>query len=168
MTFRDISLHRAIFLFTTTLQLACWAPEVVPNEPKRSPAELAGIAVANASASPINNTVESIETTQKRSLMNNRHSIKAQTPVGAQPESAQPENADKQFPYTTPLTGDNIPLLGHGGGTIMTLSAEQIESAQIDVLEERDGKVRILCKGCSIKHPFQAGWISSEYLPSDN
>ena len=74
----------------------------------------------------------------------------------------------KSFPYEAKLQGENIPLLGHGGGTILMLTAKELASATVEVLEEHDGKARVLCRGCSPSHPYQAGWISMDYIQTNN
>ena len=72
------------------------------------------------------------------------------------------------FPYTATIIGKDVPLLGHGGGVILRLTEASTQSAVIEVLEEQAGKARVLCRGCSTSHPFQAGWISLDYLKSTN
>ena len=74
----------------------------------------------------------------------------------------------KVFPHKATIIGDNVPLLGHGGGVILRLTEASTQSAVIEVLEEQAGKARVLCRGCSTSHPFQAGWISLDNLKSTN
>ena len=74
----------------------------------------------------------------------------------------------KVFPYKATIIGNDVPLLGHGGGVILRLTEASTQSAVIEVLEEQAGKARVLCQGCSTSHPFQAGWISLDYLKPTN
>ena len=139
---------------------ACWAPEVEQSMPKQSPAELAGLAIASASASSIDNNDPPPHTIVPQSSL----------VLKPRPEMAEPAAVDnapqplERFPYAAKIHGDSVPLLGHGGGLIMTLSDTNIQSATIEVLEEKNGQLRVLCQGCSKAHPNQAGWISTEYL----
>ena len=50
----------------------------------------------------------------------------------------------------------------------MMLSTNELKTATLEVLEERDGKARVLCRGCSPSHPYQAGWISMDYIHAKN
>ena len=83
-------------------------------------------------------------------------------------ESNEAIDEQKVFPYQAKIQGDNVPLLGHGGGTILRLTAKELNTATIEVLEEQNGKARVLCRGCSPSHPFQAGWISVDYIQPNN
>ena len=162
MTFRDISPH--IMFYLTSLLTACWAPEVEQPMPKQSPAELAGLAIASASASPINNIGPTSQDTQNKSPLESDllpKSVEQATVKNAPPPP-------DRYPYLAKMHGTQVPLLGHGGGLIMTLTEVNLQAATIEVLEERNGKLRVLCQGCSKVHPNQAGWISAEYLKRVN
>lgn len=164
MTFSDNCQHLTIYL-TCFLCTACWAPEVEPPSPKLSPAEIAGLSIASASAS-------SLESNELRHIPSqDKEMRKPEQKSKAQP--LKPETSDEDvlstieplvFPYQARLIGDDVPLLGHGGGTILTLSRKQLKGATIEVLEEQNEKVRVLCRGCSTSHPYQAGWISIDYI----
>ena len=160
MTFRDISPHIVFYLTSQLMLTACWAPEVKQPVPKQSPSELAGLAIASASASSISSGGPTNQTTDIRSPLelNPRPKMVEPTAVDNAPQPLD------RYPYSAQLDGANVPLLGHGGGLIMTLSEANIQSATIEVLEEKNGKLRVLCQGCSKAHPNQAGWISTEYL----
>lgn len=160
MTFRDISPHIVFYLTSQLMLTACWAPEVKQVVPKQSPAELAGLAIASASASSINSGDPTNETVESKSPLGLNPRPKTDEPTAV--ENA-PQPLDR-YPYSAKLHGANVPLLGHGGGLIMTLSETNVQSATIEVLEEKNGKLRVLCQGCSKAHPNQAGWISTEYL----
>lgn len=152
MTFRDISPHFCLLFTLVCSNAACWAPEVEPPSPKASPAELAGMIITNTANADV--TVQPA----------NRSPSKSSQPPQSPETSNESAERKPTFPYTAKLSGDNIPLLGHGGGVIMTLDTQTLQKATIDVLEERNGRLRVVCKGCSSKHPFQAGWISSDYV----
>jgi len=154
MTFRDISPHFCLLLTLASSNIACWAPEVEPPAPKASPAELAGAIITNTANAEIPSPPQQ------------SNKPKAKSPQTTQYPQGDNDKSDRKptFPYTAKLSGDNIPLLGHGGGIIMTLDQHTLQEATIDVLEEKDGRLRVVCKGCSDKHPFQAGWISSDYV----
>lgn len=93
------------------------------------------------------------------------NSIEGSTIV--QDSTAQMEQ-QRVFPYQATINGDNVPLLGHGGGTILMLTSKEFDTATIEVLEEHNGKARVICHGCSPSHPYQAGWISMDYIQSNN
>ena len=83
-------------------------------------------------------------------------------------QSTEPIEKQTVFPYQAKIEGDDVPLLGHGGGTILRLTAKELRAATVDVLEEQNGKARVLCRGCSSSHPYQAGWISMDYIQPNN
>ena len=83
-------------------------------------------------------------------------------------KSTQSMEKQTVFPYQAKIHGDDVPLLGHGGGTILLLTAKELHSATVEVLEEQQGKARVLCRGCSASHPYQAGWISMDYIQPNN
>ena len=167
MTFRDISPHIMLSLTSLFMLTACWAPEVKAPTPKSSPAELAGLAIASASASPISSVGQPSQNVQRNST-----SDVDLLPNGVEhkPVENAPAPSDR-YPYIAQIQGisdTQVPLLGHGGGLIMTLTEVNLQAATIEVLEERNGKLRVLCQGCSKDHPNQAGWISAEYLKRVN
>ena len=171
MTFRDKFQHLTI-LQVYFLCTACWAPEVEPPTPKLSPAEIAGLSIATASASSLDSTeMRPIPSQAKETLkpqQNKRVSVEVKDKTSTI-EVREDDSIDANaFPYQATLDGDEVPLLGHGGGTILTLGKEELISATIEVLEEKNGKVRVLCRGCSSSHPYQAGWISTDYIRPNN
>ena len=162
MTFSDNFQHFSIFLLCF-LCTGCWAPEVEPPSPKLSPAEIAGLSIATASASSLDSTeMRPIPSQAKETAkpQNNRQELVEVS----EREEAVTTVEEQVFPYQAKLEGDEVPLLGHGGGTILTLTKKETVSATIEVLEEQNGKVRVLCRGCSSSHPYQAGWISTDYI----
>ena len=163
MTFSDNCQHTCIIL-VCFLCSACWAPEVAPPAPKLSPAEIAGLSIATASASSLDSTEMRHIPSQGKETGNSDQSTKNQTSNFSEPKDTVTSIEPSTFPYQARLKGDEVPLLGHGGGTILTLTSKEISSATIEVLEEQNGKVRVLCRGCSPSHPYQAGWVSIDYI----
>ena len=166
MTFRDICQQFAFFSMVS-IQTACWAPEVESPAPKLSPAEIAGLSISTASASslPPDETINApIDVHNQQNLHPN---LNTATHPSARLEVTIEEPV-KVFPYEATILGKNVPLLGHGGGVILHLTDSSTQSAVIEVLEEQAGKARVLCQGCSKSHPFQAGWISLDYLKPTN
>ena len=148
MTFRDNFTHLGLILFLTT---GCWAPEVAPTTPKKSPAEIASLAISSAEAST---TVRSMVPPQE--LYSKEINPPSQT---EQTSEAPQQDAIVNYPFQAMLSGSTATLLGHGGGAILTLEAELLPQAQIKVLERKDELYRVICQNCTAKHPFQAGWI---------
>ena len=166
MTFGD-NLQHINILFLCFLSYGCWAPEVEPPAPKLSPAEIAGISIATASASSLGTeSVRQIPSQQALVDPTQRNTPKQDTIPSADLQT--PAANLQTFPYQATIRGDNVPLLGHGGGTILLLTSDKIRTANIEVLEEQNGKVRVLCRGCSPSHPYQAGWISMDYIQPNN
>ena len=166
MTFRVNSQHLSI-LFLSTLCFGCWAPEVEPPAPKLSPAEIAGMSIATASASALDaNSMRHIPSQQALVTPLQRKSSDQSSETDH--ESTKPIEKQTIFPYKAKIKGDDVPLLGHGGGTILLLTSEELHSATVEVLEEQQGKARVLCRGCSASHPYQAGWISMDYIQPNN
>ena len=165
MTFSDNLQHLRVLLLCS-LSFGCWAPEVEPPAPKLSPAEITGISIATASASALDpNLKRHIPSQQARVVPQSLNS--AESPTIVQDSTAQMEQ-QKVFPYPANIDADNVPLLGHGGGTILMLTSKELSAATIEVLEEHNGKARVICRGCSPSHPYQAGWISMDYIQSNN
>jgi len=166
MTFSDIY-KQFVFFSMIALQTACWAPEVEPPAPKLSPAEIAGLSIATASASSLapDDTMDAQVGVSSQSKTGPKVHTEPQ-PIVEQ-ENTTVEQV-KVFPYKATIIGKDVPLLGHGGGVILRLTETVTQSAVIEVLEEQAGKARVLCRGCSTSHPFQAGWISLDYLKSIN
>lgn len=166
MTFSDNLQHISI-LFICSLSFGCWAPEVEPPAPKLSPAEITGISIATASASSLGTDSMRHIPSQQALVDPTQRKTLEQDPVPSAELQAPVENL-QVFPYQATIQGDSVPLLGHGGGTILLLTSDTIKSAAIEVLEEQNGKARVLCRGCSPSHPYQAGWISMDYIQSNN
>ena len=170
MTFRDIY-QQIAFICILGIHTACWAPEVEPPAPKLSPAEIAGLSIATASASSLNPE----DSPKNKANFPSEGNVKPNTITPTQSERIPNEPQDvtieetvKVFPYQATIHGSDVPLLGHGGGVILRLTEASTQSAVIEVLEEQAGKARVLCRGCSKSHPFQAGWISLDYLKANN
>ena len=166
MTFRDNFQHLSIPLLCF-LGTACWAPEVEPPSPKLSPAEIAGLSIATASASSLDSSEVRHIPSQAKETARPQQPKSQPASLSNSEESVDTIEANV-FPYQATLEGDEIPLLGHGGGTILTLTRKEIVNATIEVLEEKNGQVRVLCRGCSPSHPYQAGWISTDYIRPNN
>ena len=166
MTFSDNLQHISI-LFLLSFSFGCWAPEVEPPAPKLSPAEIAGISIATASASSLGTDSMRHIPSQQALVDPTERNTPEPDPVPSADLQAPKENL-QTFPYQAKIRGDSVPLLGHGGGTILLLTSDKMSTATIEVLEEQNGKARVLCRGCSPSHPYQAGWISMDYIQSNN
>ena len=154
-------------MFLCCLSFGCWAPEVESPAPKLSPAEIAGMSIATASASSLEPSSMRHIPSQQALIAPQQRSANEETSEAPQ-DSPVPLDNQKSFPYEAQIQGENVPLLGHGGGTIMMLSTNELKTATLEVLEERDGKAHVLCRGCSPSHPYQAGWISMDYIQAKN
>ena len=160
MTFRDNYTQVGLFLLLST---GCWAPEVAPTTPKKSPAEIAGLAISSAEASTPTHPVatpQELHGKEKQSVQQ----------ISAKQEANALETSDTPltYPFRATLMGSSATLLGHGGGTILTVHADAIGHAQIKVLERKADFYRVICQHCTETHPFQAGWIQhSELKPLD-
>ena len=149
--------HSMSLCFVALCAVACWAPEVEPPTPKKSPAELAGLAISSAHADV---PATLLETTTEDSLptIEKTESIVDQS-ITPQPRP-QPQYSNAiatNFPKKGKTLTPHIPIYGHGGGIIM-----HIEKAGTDVqiMESADNKLRILCVNCSNTATHQAGWVS--------
>jgi len=166
MTFSYNCQHLYLLLLSS-LCSACWAPEVEPPTPKLSPAEIAGLSIATASASSLDSTEHRPIPSQTKET-DKHNKIKSLPTNVNQSEGSGETRKENVFPYQATLEGEKVPLLGHGGGTILTLTPKELVNATIKVLEEKNGQVRVLCRGCSPSHPYQAGWISKDYIRPNN
>ena len=133
--------------FAALFAVACWAPEVEPPTPKKSPAELAGLAISSAHAE--------IPTLLETTTDDSPHTIEQPAP----PKNQQPSSSGiaTNFPQKGKTLTPHIPIYGHGGGIIM-----HIENAgtELQIMEISDNKLRILCVNCSNTATHQAGWVS--------
>ena len=155
MTFDYIIKHS---LLISILVTGCWAPEVQPPEKKKSPAELAGLAISSASASP---TLEHDSTSPPSDKIR-----EVSIPETIKTSTIPSENiiTDVSYPFKGILTGTSVPLLGHGGGEILQIQTDSTSNIEIEVLEKRNDRYRVICKNCNKQFPFQAGWIDSEFI----
>lgn len=156
MTFRD---NYTQFWLVLLLSTGCWAPEVEPTTPKKSPAEIAGLAIASAEASAPTQPTPSPQDLYAQEMTQKRTST---TPTDA----TVVEELEKLevYPFQATLSGENASLLGHGGGIILTLELDVMKQAQIEVLERKEDFYRVICQNCTETHPFQAGWIQHSEL----
>ena len=159
MTFDD---NIKQLLVVCLLSVGCWAPEVRPPEKKKSPAELAGLAISTASASA---NIDPSNTSIAETV--NENDIEPQT---LEPKSEKPtipsemNEAKMSYPFRGILTESSVPLLGHGGGTILEIESNGTSRIEIEVLEKRNGLYRVICKNCNQQFPFQAGWIDTDFI----
>ncbi len=147
-------------LCISLLLSGCWAPEVIPPEKRKSPAELTGLAIATASASPIETpkTDESIPFIPNEPSVNEHSNDAPQIPSEEHIETVT-------FPFKGVLTNSSVPLLGHGGGVIMNIkTVDRQELFEIEVLEKKDNMYHVICKNCNEQFPFQAGWIDAKFV----
>jgi hypothetical protein len=161
MTFRDNYTQFGLFLLLST---GCWAPEVAPTTPKKSPAEIAGLAISSAEASPPSRPMATPQELHSQETQ----SVQQASPTEGSVAPVKPSEAPLTYPFQATLVGSSATLLGHGGGAILTIQAETIGLAQIQVLERKEDFYRVICQHCTKTHPFQAGWIQhSELKPLD-
>ena len=159
MTFDD---NIKQLLVVCLLSVGCWAPEVRPPEKKKSPAELAGLAISTANAST---TIESSNSSVPEAVIEDN--IEPQTLETRTEKPTIPSEMNEteiSFPFRGILTEVSVPLLGHGGGTILEIDNNGTSRIEIEVLEKRNGLYRVICKNCNVQFPFQAGWIDTDFI----
>ena len=123
MTFDDNIKQLLVFCL---LSVGCWAPEVRAPEKKKSPAELTGLAISTASASA---TIDPSNTSIVETLHEDNSEPQTLEPISDKPTIPSEINAPElSYPFRGILTKSSVPLLGHGGGTILEIEPKKSKS----------------------------------------
>jgi hypothetical protein len=122
------------------LIFGCSAPEVKPQGPTPSPRDLATLGISSAKASPIEHNEPEKELLVKPADLENKY---------------EPTNLI-QYPRKATTVGSSVSLEGPAGKEIMSVTTD----LELQVLEKREERYRVICIQCDSSRPYQAGFIN--------